>query len=217
MAIITHDCPHCHTKRVAFDIVQQNAVPSGGGREWNVFVVCNGCGVGAVAFVISRTGLDPVTHVDTEPDKFTVQHFWPEPEGPESPDHLPPNIEAFYLQAAENVGRNFDAAGAMFRKALDVTLKIICPEATGKLANRINKAVKLGKLTESLGEWAHKIRIGGNDAVHDEDPYTEDEARDLHRFTELVLMYVFTLPGMMAERREKATQEQSEGTEAADN
>ena len=210
MATITHDCPHCHTKSVAFNMIHQFAVPSSGNSLWNVFVICAGCGVGAIALFQSNSGHDPQNYIYNRPQDFEIQNFWPKPEAPEAPEHLPPNIKAFYLQAAENVGRNYDAAGAMFRKALDVTLKIICPEATGRLVDRIDKAVELGKLTENLGEWAHEIRVGGNEAAHDEDPFTEDEARNLHHFTEWVLMYVFTLPGMMAERRGEATQEQSE-------
>jgi hypothetical protein len=39
------------------------------------------------------------------------------------------------------------------------------------------------------------MRDEGNDAAH------EEQAQDLHNLTEVFLMYVFTLPGMIKERR----------------
>jgi hypothetical protein len=55
-----------------------------------------------------------------------------------------------------------------------------------------------------MREWAHQIRELGNDAAHDEDPFTEHEAQTLQAFTELFLTYSFTLPGMIAARKSPA-------------
>ena len=115
-----------------------------------------------------------------------------------APDHLPENVRSYYLQAVSNVKTGPDAAGAMFRKALDVGLKIVDPKNRNKkLAARIDAAAEAGILTKDLAEWSHRIRDEGNDASHDEDPYTREEAEQLHHFTQLVLMYLFTLPGML--------------------
>jgi Domain of unknown function (DUF4145) len=32
-------------------------------------------------------------------------------------------------------------------------------------------------------QWAHHVRLEGNDAAHDEDPFTKDEAEELLDFT----------------------------------
>ncbi len=114
---------------------------------------------------------------------------------------MPDNVSRFFKQGLDGLGGNYDSAGAMFRKALDVGLKEKFPELKGVLFNRIEKAVKAGNLTTDFGDWAHHIRLEGNDAVHDNDPYTEEEARDLHVFTDLVMRYLFTLPGMLKDRR----------------
>lgn len=56
-------------------------------------------------------------------------------------------------------------------------------------------------LTPDMKEWAHEIRLGGNDAAHEEKPFTKQEAERLYTFSLLVFNYLFMLPGMLAEAR----------------
>lgn len=42
------------------------------------------------------------------------------------------------------------------------------------------------------------MRDEGNDAAHNETPYTEPEAKQLHKYTEVLLTYVFTIPDMLS-------------------
>jgi hypothetical protein len=56
-----------------------------------------------------------------------------------------------------------------------------------------------------MKEWAHEIRLLGNDAAHEEDPFTPPEAESLQAFTQLFLTYAFTLPGMLAARKALAS------------
>ena len=182
---------------------------------WNVFAQCGHCGSCVVAVFESRTGDDPLTLFATAPPDFTLTKFFPKSQEPSAPDHLPENVKRFFLQGVENVARNQDAAGAMFRKSLDVALKVKCPEATGRLVDRINRAVELGTLTSELGEWAHQIRLEGNEATHGDDPYTPEQAAALHQFTMLVLLYLFTLPGMLVESRQTPSEPLQPEEEAA--
>lgn len=142
-------------------------------------------------------------HIVSHPDDAMMIAFYPPPTTPDAPDHLPPNVKEFFLEAAANVKTGPNAAGAMLRKSIDVALKHMDPALTGKMIARIDKAAKSGKLTPELAKWAHHVRLEGNDAVHDDDPFTAEEAEALFEFTELVLMYLFTLPGMLKERRGK--------------
>ncbi len=93
----------------------------------------------------------------------------------------------------------------MFRKALDTGLKAKFPDIKGTLFERIDEAARQNKLTPSLAEWAHQIRLDGNDAAHDEEPFSKEDAERLQTFTELVLLYLFTLPGKLDEARAAAT------------
>lgn len=54
-----------------------------------------------------------------------------------------------------------------------------------------------------MQEWAHAIRLDGNEAAHEEEPFDKETCEALKSFTELFLMYAFTLPGMLAERSAK--------------
>ena len=121
-----------------------------------------------------------------------------------APEHCPANVARFYEQGLENVVRNFDAAGTMFRKSLDAALKHIDPNGKGTLEKRIDNLPPATGVTPAMLSWAHEIRHLGNDAAHEEDPFSEAEAKALQAFTELFLTYVFTLPGMLAARKAAA-------------
>ena len=88
----------------------------------------------------------------------------------------------------------------MFRKTLEAALKNKFPENKENLSlyDRIGIAKKEGGLTPELAEWAHQIRLDGRVAVHEDEPFSKEEAERLHTFTNLVLQYLFTLPGMLA-------------------
>ena len=97
-----------------------------------------------------------------------------------APDHTPENVGRFFEQGMENLPRNFDAAGTMFRKALDTALAARFPELKGRLVERIDKAASNGALTRDMAEWAHRIRRLGNDAAHDEEPFSQSDVPELH-------------------------------------
>jgi len=111
------------------------------------------------------------------------------------PAFVPKSVAIAFKQAVESrKSGHYDAAGAMYRKALDVALKNIDPAVKGLLRDRIDKLAAANKLTPSLKDWAHEIRLDGNEASHEEDPFTKPEAEEMHAFMELVLTYLFTLP-----------------------
>jgi hypothetical protein len=120
---------------------------------------------------------------------------------------VPENVETFYNKGLENLAASrWDAAGAMFRKSLDVATKRLAPEhRSDSLFSRINKMVEAGHLTQALGDWSHEIRLEGNDAVHDDEPETKEDAGATQKFTEACLTYSFTLPAMVEANRAKRT------------
>jgi hypothetical protein len=147
--------------------------------------------------IISRVGQNPISHNGDlmKATDFVVPHVYPELEKAVVPEHIPETVAKPFIQAVESkVAGHYDAAGAMYRKALDVGLKAIDPKLKGKMYDRIEKLAAENKLTPSLKDWAHGIRLDGNDASHDEDAFTKPEADEMHAFTQLVLTYLFTLP-----------------------
>jgi hypothetical protein len=131
-----------------------------------------------------------------------LMEIWPKRQPAEAPQHLPPNVASYYLQGVDNLRcRNFDAAGTMFRKSLDAGLKKIDPAGRGSLEKRIDSLSDTTGVTPAMKSWAHQIRHLGNDAAHEDEPFTLEEAGALQSFTELFLTYAFTLPGMLIARR----------------
>jgi len=89
----------------------------------------------------------------------------------------------------------------MFRKALEASAKALDPSSTAKnLAGRIRALVDSQALTPALGAWATEVRLGGNEAAHEEAPFTKEEAEALHHFTENFLNYAFTMPAAVNRR-----------------
>ncbi|MBI4968850.1 MAG: DUF4145 domain-containing protein [Rhodospirillales bacterium] len=101
---------------------------------------------------------------------------------------------------------NWDACGMAGRKALDLATKHLDQSlADTKLVGRIDALAEAHRITPDLKEWAHEVRRLGNDAAHEDDPFSKDDAEALIKFTRTFLEYAFTLPGSLAKRRaEKA-------------
>jgi len=96
----------------------------------------------------------------------------------------------------------------MYRKCLDLATKELDSTLAGKkLAARIDALHARGALTEDLKQWAHAVRLDGNDAAHEEDELSIEEIKQLASFTELFLQYTFTLPAQVAKRQADATQQ----------
>ena len=142
---------------------------------------------------------------DAPLEDIQIKAVAPKPPSTAAPAFTPENVARFFEQGMENLARNWDAAGTMFRKALDAGLKDKWPEVTGSLYDRIEKIATEGGLTADMKEWAHHIRLDGNDAAHEDQPMVASRARALADFTRLFLLYTFSLPGMLREAREKDT------------
>ncbi|MCY4431299.1 MAG: DUF4145 domain-containing protein [Rhodospirillales bacterium] len=123
---------------------------------------------------------------------------------PGAPEHTPDAVAKFFRQGRSSLqAGHYDAAGSMYRKTLETALKNAFPNLSGDLTlyKRIEAAKEQGGLTEALADWAQRIRGLGNNAAHEEEPFDENDAKMLDQFTELMLTYVFTLPGKLAEAR----------------
>jgi Domain of unknown function (DUF4145) len=100
------------------------------------------------------------------------------------PNHVPEAVTPFFNEARDSLqAEHWNAAGAMYRKAIDVSTKDLVRKHWPKdevekgiredLVVRIERLHARGLLTEALKDWAHQVRIGGKDAAHDEDPFTK--------------------------------------------
>ncbi len=113
-----------------------------------------------------------------------------------SPEFVPDAAADAFVEGVENAkdGR-YSSAVMMFRRAIDVGTKQFAPEIdTHNLGKRIDKLASEGMITKDLKIWAHKIRLEGNEAVHDLPKPSKEQTLELQEFAELILIYLFTLP-----------------------
>ena len=80
--------------------------------------------------------------------------------------------------ALYNMSGHWDAAGAMFRKAFESALKSKFPALSGTLFSCIQEAERQQQLDSNLVEWAHQIRMDGNEAVHGDEPRTKKKMQN---------------------------------------
>ena len=84
------------------------------------------------------------------------------------------------------------------------------------LSQRVDMLANDGVITKAMRDWATIIRLEGNSATHGEKEYGEDEftaesADQLHRFTELFLIYALSLPARVKEYHRQAEPEPDQG------
>lgn len=194
-------CPHCETVGVSFARVGEYRSRVEGVSVEEVFalIVCGCCERAAMAMFPSYD--DYHEHQLTESD---VTLHPSAPSAGSVPEHLPERVAQRYSEALSDMRRAArESAAVMFRKTLELSLKTIRPDDDGNLYVRIDKAAEAGAITRDLAEWAHRIRLDGNDAAHEDAVPTAEEIREMQHFTELVLRYVFSLPGMLERWRRR--------------
>lgn len=218
MAVFITMCPHCGADEMSFPIFGIRP-PAGG--AWRVeptlvAAVCGRCDkpvsgtlkytkAGDSSDTTFNSRVSQLTKSDTQLDQlgFRLSHVWPAPPAPKAPASLPRTVERAFIQAEKNriMPECEEAAATMYRRSLDLALKEAFPEEKGMLDSKLKKLVKERRLPEAIGEWAHEVRIIGNDGAHDLDGVSVADLLDARAFIDTVLNYLFTLPAQIAARR----------------
>ena len=200
------NCPHCGTTKAGF-AGQHSRRREGAGEArhlWDVFAYCRVCQAGIVLVVKSAQGHNPLTsewrnHRTT----FSIQRVHPKSPAVAAPEHTPDPIAKDFKEGLSCLHRgDFNAAGMMFRKALQRTTTALAQtagmsafKAKTPLQHRIDALANAGHLTDSMRDLAVAIKLDGNEAAHEEDQeFDKDAATQTQEFTELFLLYTFTLP-----------------------
>ena len=197
--------------------------PNTPGSLWNVFFMCRKCREGVVAKLRSKANdaADKPSACDGDPldQGFELLEVHPKPPPRDTPKHLPEEIAVHYREAVDTLRhRNFIAAGMVFRKVLQLATTALATDVkratdvkdegskTESLADWFRrKKLNLGPrvdaladqhlITSAMRDWADQIRIDGNEATHGEEkPFTQTDSEQMKAFTEVFLMYAFTLP-----------------------
>jgi hypothetical protein len=117
---------------------------------------------------------------------------------PKAPDDVPDNIGSAFVSGLNNLKLPDGAttAALAFRRSIELAAKKLKPDAKGDLKQRITNLPD-DVVTPAMKNWAHRIRLEGNDASHDEGEFSKEDAETLRAFAEMFLTYAFTLPAML--------------------
>ncbi len=232
------DCPHCGTKKSGFSAYGGfRRSNTKGTRTANGYVYhaedwylmsCGNCKKCiTIQYATSNVGGSPESissilskHGSPKENGYTYNEHFPKEISIDIPEYVPNKIQVPFKQALSNISAsNWDAAGTMARKTLELTTKDIVRSKISSqdeieklitktwLKKRITALKELGFLTDGLEELAQLIKDEGDGAAHDEEPYEENEARELIGYAQALLTYVYTIPGMVDSVKQKAIEE----------
>ncbi|MBF0551766.1 MAG: DUF4145 domain-containing protein [Deltaproteobacteria bacterium] len=107
---------------------------------------------------------------------------------------LPKSVKSAYDDASKCFKASmFEPCVLMCRKCLEAICKNLGAEGRD-LNKRLVRLSEAGQIDSRLLNWAHEIRLIGNEAAHEVDgKVTKRDARDVLDFTEAIIIYVFSL------------------------
>lgn len=222
MGQLVTTCPHCNAFNIAMEIFGVKSL--GFDNEDYLFrgvgaIFCRRCYMPS-AIHIEATGDNFKTeaghdtalsdlvddpHITLEETGYKVRIVLPEPANSALPSHLSPAVRKAYNAACKNARMEDceDAAAIMFRRAIETAIKEKFPDLQGSLIKRIDALSNKGDLPEAMKDWAHEIRLIGNDGAHEIGGVTKAEVSAAHGFADSFLRYLISLPEEVRLRREK--------------
>lgn len=214
MAAMILECPHCGAEKIGFHMAAVHEGPRDHhiAPRFRTVLICPHCQEIVIAVFLRKPNNPAGSPMEVGGDPrafgFALLDTYPKPTPSRCPEHTPDSLKRLFLQAADANKRGApDASGAMSRKVIDNSTQLLLKDEAkryGTIHARIEALRDKGALTPDLADWAHQVRLGGNDAAHDLEPFTPEEADELLDFAELYLIYVYSLPERLRLRRAKA-------------
>jgi hypothetical protein len=122
---------------------------------------------------------------------------------------LPESIARSMAQAHRSYSTSsYDACAVMCRRALEALCRTLSAQGRD-LSRRLADLEANRRIDARLLEWAHGVRLVGNEGAHDvETAVTAEDARDILEFTDALLMYIFTLDARFRSFQSRRKREQ---------
>lgn len=200
-------CPHCNIKS---NFTPRTRASGTWGAELNLFSVeylvqtCQNCG--GLLFVVYKSS-------EGEPPSLEEWSSYPATI-PLVNKAVPLNVATDFVSGVNCLAiSEAKAAATMFRRSLQ-QIMIDKGEVSGKLRDQIDALAKKNIITNDLKDWAHEIRLWGNEGAHPSSDGLEnismDECIAVKEFMESILNYVYTLPAKVATSRAARSQSKSQ-------
>jgi hypothetical protein len=192
------ECPHCHTEKIGF--VPRGAWPVKPGTNLVLmFLQCEGCGQGLTVVLTSAPATVNTWIAGGASSPGPIAATYPQPKASQAPADVPLQVSAAYLSGLDNLKRKggTNAAAIMFRRTVEIALKTMpSPPGGHNLQTRIDN-LPPDVATPAMKKWAHHIRLDANEAAHEPEEFSEEDAKQLQIFAGMFLTYAFTLPKML--------------------
>ncbi|HOD17742.1 MAG TPA: DUF4145 domain-containing protein [Candidatus Cloacimonadota bacterium] len=194
-------CPFCEAIGVCSVIYHIEKVKPNGKKKLNYEVLqCGNCGNYNMVFwsanehsISSRHSLYNYLMI---PYPLRIDNQRPE---------WPTDVFKYWSQAHSNLRlENYEAAATMARSTLQIALRSC--NAQGKdLKEEINDLSDKGILPVIMKDWSHSLRMLGNDTAHPQpgDELNPADVKDVIKFIDFLLEYLFTLPNNISEYRKR--------------
>jgi hypothetical protein len=231
MALLVANCPRCKATRMTFDVVATwpTTIQHGWLRRYEAFCICRECDRSTVFSIAMLEYEDRTLFEKTSPAKldsslnahFKIEGFISLKDfgATKPPDHVPELVGTAFREGATSVVTGcWNAAGAMFRLAIDLATKPLLPSEevpglNGKtrrdLGLRLPWLFDNGRLPEDLRQLSSCVRDDGNEAAH-AGTLTAVEAQDLLNFTIALLERIFTEPERLRLAKERREQRRAD-------
>ena len=140
--------------------------------------------------------------LDSRSALINVIEMLPKPKAADKDPNWPTEIIEIFADAQNMLTQNMTPSIilATCRTVLDVATKIMLPDTTATLYKRIELLREQGVITEPIKEWAHAIRLDGNDAAHDATGKRESAGVYIE-FLKMFLNVAFALPARIERRK----------------
>ena len=137
-------------------------------------------------------------HASSSVRGFKILKTLPKPEEPEIHEHYPERIKVLFSDLQDMARQN--RTPSLIVTGCRSVLEVACGELGGEGKNffsRIDDLLAKNILTQPLADWAHRLRLDGNAAVHEIEA-TPEQATELIEFIKLFLEVTFVLPRRIA-------------------
>lgn len=210
LAVYLIECPFCG-EGGKFETVfhEEKKKPKSSKRLNFDTLKCSNCG-GFVQALWSAAEHGGSRHLH----EFRVQPF-PLKIG-DPPNYWPREVGRCWQQAHRSLQHeSWDAAAVMARSALQAALRDQGSKGRD-LKREIANLADQGILPPLMREWSDEVRELGNDATHqnnDSDGTTASDARDVVKFLDYLLEYLYDLPKAIREYRDRRRSTDAENSE----
>lgn len=207
-------CPHCLRENAALEAFGEQRK---GEDEpfYDVSFMCRSCHNSGIAVVRSNASYGPLItangrvsgmSIPSDDPKFVLLGIIPKVNNNTAPENTPERAAKFFIESKDDFQRGrYETCVMNCRKVMDIATKVLMGDEAKdeKLSKRITMLFSQGKITEQMKDWAHIVRIDSNGAIHSDEEFTKEETKQILGFTEVFLMYSFTLPEMIKKRQEE--------------